>query len=223
MDCVVYGVGSSYVYEVHEILRRKGWGVRGLVANMAGVPRPEGIGGVVDADDMPAEWLAEPVVLALVTPGNLQHVAREARQRGFRRFPALVDPTAVVAASADIADGVVVNAAAVIGARTRVGRFASINRSVSVGHHVEIAEYGSLGPGCVLGGEVRIDRGAFVGAGATVLPGVTVGSNAVAGAGSVVVRDVAANSVVVGNPARVIRTANPGYNGVAVIDEPEDL
>ena len=42
--------------------------------------------------------------------------------------------------------------------------------------------------------------------GATILPGVTVGENAVVGAGSVVTRDVEANTVIVGNPARVVKT-----------------
>lgn len=53
---------------------------------------------------------------------------------------------------------------------------------------------------------VRICRNAWVGAGATILPGVTVGENAVVGAASVVTKDVPANTIVVGNPARVIRT-----------------
>lgn len=52
---------------------------------------------------------------------------------------------------------------------------------------------------------VRICRRAWIGAGATVLPGVTVGENAVVGAGSVVTHDVAPNTIVAGNPARLIR------------------
>ncbi len=46
---------------------------------------------------------------------------------------------------------------------------------------------------------------AWIGAGATILPGVTVGENAVVGAGSVVTHDVAPNTIVAGNPARLIR------------------
>jgi maltose O-acetyltransferase len=46
----------------------------------------------------------------------------------------------------------------------------------------------------------------WLGGGAIVLPGVTIGDRAVVGAGSVVTRDVRADTVVAGNPARVIRT-----------------
>ncbi len=50
-----------------------------------------------------------------------------------------------------------------------------------------------------------VRRGASVGSGATLLCGVTVGENAVVGAGSVVTKDVPPNTIVAGNPARVIR------------------
>lgn len=52
-----------------------------------------------------------------------------------------------------------------------------------------------------------VKRGASVGTSATILCGVTIGENAIVGAGSVVTRDVPANSIVVGNPARVVREA----------------
>lgn len=53
--------------------------------------------------------------------------------------------------------------------------------------------------------DVHIKRNAWIGAGATILPGVTIGENAIVGAGSVVTHDVEPNTVVAGNPARVIR------------------
>ena len=53
--------------------------------------------------------------------------------------------------------------------------------------------------------DVRIKKNAWIGAGATILPGVTIGENAIVGAGSVVTKDVAPNTVVAGNPARVIK------------------
>lgn len=53
---------------------------------------------------------------------------------------------------------------------------------------------------------VTIGDDVWIGGGAIILPGVTLGDGAVIGAGSVVSRDVPARSVVVGNPARVVRS-----------------
>jgi acetyltransferase-like isoleucine patch superfamily enzyme len=52
-----------------------------------------------------------------------------------------------------------------------------------------------------------VRRGASVGSGSTILSRVVIGENAVVGAGSVVTRDVPANTIVAGNPARVLREA----------------
>lgn len=53
---------------------------------------------------------------------------------------------------------------------------------------------------------VTIADGVWVGRRAMILKGVTVGENAIVGACSVVLHDVPANTIVAGNPARVIRT-----------------
>jgi maltose O-acetyltransferase len=55
---------------------------------------------------------------------------------------------------------------------------------------------------------ITIDDNVWIGGGAIILPGVSIGQNAVIGAGSVVSRDVLPNTVVAGNPARVIRDIN---------------
>jgi acetyltransferase-like isoleucine patch superfamily enzyme len=50
-----------------------------------------------------------------------------------------------------------------------------------------------------------VKKGASIGSGVTILANVSVGENAIVGAGSVVTKDVPANSIVVGNPARILR------------------
>lgn len=58
---------------------------------------------------------------------------------------------------------------------------------------------------CVVGKPIVIERNVWIAAGATIIGGVTVGENSVVAAGSVVTRDVPPNTLVGGNPARVIR------------------
>jgi len=51
----------------------------------------------------------------------------------------------------------------------------------------------------------RVKKGASIGSSATLLCGITVGENAIIGAGSVVTKDVPTNTIVAGNPARILR------------------
>jgi acetyltransferase-like isoleucine patch superfamily enzyme len=108
------------------------------------------------------------------------------------------------------------------GGRLSIGDRAFLNhgvtihaeRSVTIGCDVRLAD-------CVAvwdtdfhpveeGADVRvapvvIEDNAWVGRNAIVLPGVTIGRSAVVAAGAVVTADVPANTLVAGNPARVIR------------------
>jgi acetyltransferase-like isoleucine patch superfamily enzyme len=54
-----------------------------------------------------------------------------------------------------------------------------------------------------------VKRGASIGSGAVLLCGITVGENAMIGAGSVVTKDVPPNTIVAGNPARIIKSLLP--------------
>jgi len=50
-----------------------------------------------------------------------------------------------------------------------------------------------------------IKKGASIGSGATILSDLSIGENAIVGAGSVVTKDVAPNTIVAGNPAKLLR------------------
>lgn len=56
--------------------------------------------------------------------------------------------------------------------------------------------------------ETVVKDGASIGAGAVILPGVTIGEGSIVGAGSVVTKDVPPKTIVVGNPARILRGLN---------------
>lgn len=51
-----------------------------------------------------------------------------------------------------------------------------------------------------------VKKGASIGSSSTLLCGITIGENAIIGAGSVVTKDVPPNTIVAGNPAKIVRT-----------------
>lgn len=57
-------------------------------------------------------------------------------------------------------------------------------------------------------GRIAIGRNVWIGANATILPGVTIGDDAVVAAASVVTKDVPARAIVVGSPAKVVRSVD---------------
>jgi acetyltransferase-like isoleucine patch superfamily enzyme len=55
-----------------------------------------------------------------------------------------------------------------------------------------------------------VQKGASIGSGSTILGNITIGENAIVGAGSLVTRNVPANTIVAGNPAKILRKIKLG-------------
>jgi len=53
-----------------------------------------------------------------------------------------------------------------------------------------------------------VKNGASIGSGCTILANVTIGENAILGAGSVITQDVPPDTIVTGNPAKILRKIN---------------
>jgi acetyltransferase-like isoleucine patch superfamily enzyme len=110
--------------------------------------------------------------------------------------------------------GVLVENDTTIGARTKlqagayVTAYSTLEDDVFVAPCVVTTNDNLMGRterrhGLIAGPTIR--RGARVGGGAILCPGVEIGEEAFVGAGAVVTKDVPPRTVVVGNPARVLR------------------
>ena len=87
-----------------------------------------------------------------------------------------------------------------IGNNTAIGSFCHIwgQGGVKIGNNVLIAAH------CCIT-SVIIEDDVWLGYGVYVLPGICIGKGSVVGAGSVVTKDIPPYSVVVGNPAQIIK------------------
>lgn len=87
---------------------------------------------------------------------------------------------------------------------------------IEIGNHVQITKgvkifthgggwvFRTEYPNIDIFGKVVIKNNVYIGNNALIMPGVVIGNNVIVGAGSVVAKSVPDNSVVAGNPARII-------------------
>ncbi len=125
-------------------------------------------------------------------------------ERGYR-FETLIHPSAVIAESARLGEGVQVMAGAVIQPDAVIEDNVLINTRASVDHDCRIGSHCHIAPGATLSGTVRIGPAGHVGTGSSVIQNTTIGSGAVIGAGAVVIDDLPDGVTAVGVPARIVK------------------
>lgn len=120
--------------------------------------------------------------------------------------PTLIHPTATISPSAEIGNGVYIQAHAYIWTKVKINDFCIISPNVVVAHHSIIGKACLISTLAGVGASINIEDKVFVGMGCTIVTGMhIVGENSVIGAGAVVLKDVDKNSVYAGVPAKKIR------------------
>lgn len=144
---------------------------------------------------------------------RLRVVNRVERSPGALPAFTLVHYSALVGPAVTIGSGTLLAPRVLLTAQVTVGRHCILNVNASISHDCVVGDFVNINPGATLCGRVRVGDGAFIGAGAVVKENVAIGRGAVLGAGAVVVSDVADGAVVVGVPARTIKTGPIGWLG----------
>jgi len=198
-DIVILGYGGHARSVADSIIRTGLYTIAGYTDPSAGSGPVRYLG----TDDVLEDLYRSGVRMAVLGMGFLgasylrDSLVKRAEEIGYQ-FPAIIDPSAVIAEDAVISKGSFVGKQAVLNAGSSVGEYCIINTSAVVEHESVVCGYSHVAVGALLCGNVSVGSHTLIGAGTTVLQGTRVGNGCIIGAGSLILRDVPDDQKVIG-------------------------
>lgn len=150
-------------------------------------------------------------VIMLGSPKNYFTKKRILTKLGIamENYATLIHPNASVSRYTDIGKGTVIMSEVAIMPNCKIGNHVWILPQVYIGNDTEIGDYTIMTESVTHAGEGVVKEGVYIGLNSSIIENITIGEWSLIGMGSVVIRDVPPYSVVVGNPARVIKELDP--------------
>lgn len=208
-ELIIIGAGGHAKVLIDCLQRQATHRIIGILENnkalhglsVAGIP-------ILGGDDKIKDFSRETVQLvnavgSVDIPVQRKKVYDHFKAQGFQ-FYSVIHPSAVVAESVQLGEGVQIMAGAIVQADCKVGDNVIINTGASADHDVQLENHIHIAPGVVISGNVTIGMATHVGVRAVILQGLQIGHHVLIGAGAVVINHVTPNSRVVGVPAKSI-------------------
>ena len=161
------------------------------------------LGNVASIEDyMGHEQLA--VVVGIANPTVKARIA-QMLERYNVIFPNFIGPQVWISEKVLLGQGIIIYPGTTINYECNIDNFVIINMNCAIGHNCDFGQYATLAPGVNLAGFTNIGKHANIGIGATTIQGIQIGDYAQVGGQTMMIKDVPPHSVIVGNPARIIR------------------
>lgn len=167
---------------------------------------------VLGGDELLADLRRQGVTHALIgagIPALRARLARVLEELGFELATA-VHRMAYVAPEVILGRGVIVLPGVVLADNPVIGENVFVGQAATIAHDSQIERDCLIGGRSAISAEVHVGAASLVGWGAIVGPRRRIGAGAVVGSGANVVSDVPAGGVMVGNPARLVKTRDSG-------------
>lgn len=203
--------GGGHCKVVISILKKlENFKIAGIVDNYKADSFISGI-KIIGTDDDLRDICKSGIHNALVTVGSIKDDTKRyrlfnmAREIGYN-FPVIISPEAIVDESVKVDEGTVIMPGSIINIDSSIGKNCIINTGAIIEHDCKIGDHCHIAPGAHISGTVNMGELSFVGIGATIIQGIKIGENVTIGAGSVVIKNIPDNVIIVGNPAKIIKS-----------------
>jgi sugar O-acyltransferase (sialic acid O-acetyltransferase NeuD family) len=164
------------------------------------------LGSVSSIDELYERGLFDEVFVAVGSNSGRRSVVNRIREiLPDLPFPNAIHPFCQLSENVNMGSGNCIMAGAIINSRTVIDDFCIINTNSSLDHDNHLSSFSSLAPGCCTGGYVDIGELVQIGIGSTIRDKIRVGRNSIIGAGSLLLNDCQEDSLMYGQPAKLIR------------------
>lgn len=123
------------------------------------------------------------------------------------RWATLIHPSAIIPKGfCYIGNGVLFAPLVQLSPDTTISENCILLANSFVGHDTFLDTFAHVATNGVVGANVHVGKAVHIGSNATVREKIKIGDYSLIGAGAVVIKDIPENSVVIGNPARILKT-----------------
>jgi sugar O-acyltransferase (sialic acid O-acetyltransferase NeuD family) len=121
------------------------------------------------------------------------------------KFATLIHPDCVMSDTVYISEGCIIASKCLFTVNIAIGKHCVINVGATIGHDSNVGDFSTLAPKSNVCGNVSIGNVVEIGTASSIVQGVSIGDSSMICMGSIVLKDVETYTVVMGNPARVIK------------------
>lgn len=206
-DLIIVSGGSLSKMYIDTIRLNKAYNIHGITdpskeinSNILGIP-------VLGGDDILEKLRKEGYMTAVNAVGSItidnnsslfylrKNIFNKIKSYDFF-MPTILHPSAQIAPSALLGEGVLVMENASIGSEAIIGDDCLINTGAIVSHDCKIGNHSRLSPGAILAGGVEIGENTLIGMGVTIYINVKIGKNVIIANGKNIFGDVPDNTVI---------------------------